>query len=63
MNMRTPTGRNANGEYTFANHDINLAGRPAIEYAATYKFMTAGFVDNPFGTDEFYFLAKTKMRF
>lgn len=63
MNMRTPTGRSANGEYTFANHDIDLAGRPAIEYAATYKFMTAGFVDNPFGTDEFYFLAKTKMRF
>ena len=63
MNMRTPTGRNANGEYTFANYDIDLAARPAIEYAATYKFMTAAFVDNPFGTDEFYVLAKTKLRF
>lgn len=63
MNMRTPTGRSANGQYTFANHDIDLVGRPAVEYSATYKFMTAAFVDNPFGQDEFYFIAKTKLQF
>ena len=63
MYLRTPTGRRVNGEYTFANHTIDMATRPSVEISASYKFMTAGFVDNPFGTDEIYFLAKTKLQF
>ena len=63
MYLRTPTGRRVNGEYTFANHTIDMATRPPVEISASYKFMTAGFVDNPFGTDEVYVLAKTKLQF
>lgn len=64
MYLRTPTGRRDNGEYTFTNHTIDLsAQRPTIEYTASYKSLTAGFVDNAYGTDEFYILAKTKLQF
>lgn len=63
MYLRTPTGRRNNGEYTFTNHTIDMATRPSVEISASYKFMTAGFVDNPFGTDEVYVIAKTKLQF
>lgn len=63
MYLHTPTGRLANGEYTYSDHTIHLATRPSIEYTASYKFITAGFVDNPYGTDEIYMLAKTKFQF
>jgi hypothetical protein len=63
MYLRTSTGRRVNGEYTFANHTIDMATHPPVEISASYKFMTAGFVDNPFGTDEVYVLAKTKLQF
>lgn len=63
MYLRAPTGRRVNGDYTFANHSIDMTSRPSIEVTASYKFMTAGFVDNPFGTDELYFIAKTKLQF
>ncbi len=64
MYLHIPTGRRNNGEYTFANHTIDLsAQRPTIEYTASYKSITAGFVDNAYGTDEFYILAKTKLQF
>ena len=63
MYLNTPTGRRNNGEYIFENHRIDLATRPSIEYRASYKNITAGFVDNPYGTDEVYSLAKTKIQF
>ena len=63
MYLRTPTGRRIDGEYTFTNHTIDMATRPSIETSISYKFMTAGFVDNPFGTDEVYVIAKTKLQF
>lgn len=63
MYLNTPTGRRANGEYTYHNHKIDLAGAPAVEYSATYKFITAGFVDNPYGTDEIYALARGTVKF
>ena len=63
MYLRAPTGRRVNGDYTFANHSIDMTSRPSIEVSASYKFMTAGFVDNPFGTDELYFITKTKLQF
>lgn len=63
MYLRTPTGRRTDGAYTFANHTIDMTTRPSVEVSASYKFMTAGFVDNPFGTDEVYVLAKTKLQF
>ena len=63
MYLSTPTGRRTNGEYTYAKHQINLADMPSIEYNATYKFVTAGFVDNPYGRDEIYAIARGKINF
>ena len=63
MYLRTPTGRSTNGEYTYRDYAIDLASRPSIEYGASYKFLHMGFVDNAYGTDEFYMLAKTKIQF
>lgn len=63
MHLYTPTGRAIDGQYTYSAHTINLSTRPSVEYSASYKFMRAGFVDNPYGTDEFYIVAKTKVLF
>ncbi len=63
MYLNTPTGRRNNGEYIFQEHLINLATRPSVEYRASYKNITAGFVDNTYGTDEVYIIAKTKIKF
>lgn len=63
MMLRLPTGRRADGAITFNDYDIDLASRPAIEYAVTYGAISAVFVDNPYGTDEVYVIAKTKLSF
>lgn len=63
MYLNIPTGRRTNGEYTYANHKINLVDTPAIEYNASYKFITAGFVDNPYGRDEIYAITRIKTIF
>jgi hypothetical protein len=63
MYLNTLHSRDASGKYIFQQHRIDMASRPSVEFNASYKFMTAGFVDNPYGTDEFYFLAKTKISF
>ncbi len=63
MYLRTPTGRNIDRQYTFKNNTIDMTTRPSIELSTSYKFMTAGFVDNPYGTDEVYVIAKTKFQF
>ena len=63
MYLNTPSGRTNNGEYIFTENRISLHNRPSFEYAISYRFMTAGFVDNPYGTDEIYMLAKTKIAF
>ena len=63
MYLNTPTGRSNDGAYQFTQHTIDMASRPSIEFSASYKFMTLGFVDNPYGTDEIYMLAKTRLQF
>ncbi len=63
MYLNTLSRRNANGTLSFANHNIELASRPSIEYVVSYKFMTMGFVDNPYNTDEIYILSKAKIQF
>ncbi len=63
MYLNTSNGRADDGRYLFAQHSIDMASAPSIEYSISYKFMTAGFVDNPIGTDEIYMLAKTKFQF
>ncbi len=63
MYLHTLAKRNAKGDFIFNNHNINLASEPSIEYSISYKSMTMGFVDNPYGTDEIYVLAKSKIQF
>lgn len=63
MRLHTLSSRNANGNYVFKDYTIDMTTRPAVEYTATYKSVTMGFVDNPYGTDEFYILTKSKISF
>ena len=63
MDMRIPTARADNGAMVFTDYQIDLATQPAIEYNIVYKNITAGFVDNPYGTDEFYIISKHKFVF
>ena len=63
MNLHTATDRRATGELVYHDYKIDMATKPAIEYMVNWHFMTAGFVDNPYGNNEFYIFAKTKLRF
>ncbi len=63
MNLHTASGRTSNGTIIFNDYQINMATAPSIEYTANYRFLTAGFVDNPYGSDECYIFAKTKLKF
>ncbi len=63
MRLRLPAGRAADGAIMFNDYTIDLASAPAMEYTMRYKNITAGFVDNPYGTDEVYIIAKTNIRF
>lgn len=63
MYLHTLHSRDRNGNYIFQNHNIDISSQPSVEFSASYKFMTAGFVDNPYGTDEFYFITKHQLRF
>lgn len=63
MTLRLPTGRQPNGNLTYTSHHIDLASHPAIEYNIKYKTVSAGFVDNPYGTDELYILTRGKIIF
>ncbi len=63
MNITLATGRAANGDIKFTNYDVNMVTKPAFEYTLSYKNISAGFVDNPYGKDEIYVLAKTHLMF
>ena len=63
LHLRTPMGRGANGDILFTEQTVKLGGRPSVEYTIGYKFLSATFVDNPYGTDEVFFIAKTKTIF
>ena len=63
MNLHMATGRDRNGTIIYQDYQIDMATTPAIEYTANYRFVTAGFIDNPYGNNEFYIFAKTKLHF
>ncbi|MBD5388932.1 S8 family serine peptidase [bacterium] len=63
MTLHLPTGRGANGAIVYQDHTIDLATRPAVEYSATYRGITAAWVDNPTGRDEFYVVARGRIQF
>ncbi len=64
MTLRLATGRAADGQIQYRNHRVSLVEtRPAMEYTAKYKFITAGYIDNPSGTDEFYVMARGQVSF
>lgn len=63
MNLRTPVGRAATGAILYNDYAIDMRTRPSIEYSISYKSITASFVDNPYGTDEFFILTRGRMAF
>ncbi len=63
MGLRLPIGRADNGAILYNDYEINMRSRPAIEYSISYKSITASFVDNPYGTDEFFILTRGKISF
>lgn len=63
MRLRTPVGRDNFGQIIYANSDIDLVTRPAVQYELGYKFLTMAFVDNPYGTDELFIVAKGRIKF
>lgn len=63
MQLHLASGRDSAGNITYNDYKIDMASAPAFEYTANWNFLTAGFVDNPYGQDEFYVFAKTKFAF
>ena len=63
MNLHTATGKHANGNIIYQDYKIDMITTPSIEYSIKWHFMNAGFVDNPYGANEFYIFAKTKLSF
>lgn len=63
MTMRLPTGRAPDGTILYHDYTADLVTRPSVDISAKYKFMTVGFVDNPYGTDELYLLGTWRLQF
>ena len=63
MQLHLATGRTHDGAIAYRDYKIDMTTTPSIEYTANYRFLTAGFVDNPYGENEFYVFAKTKFAF
>jgi len=63
MQLHLASGRNSAGKITYNDYKIDMTSIPAIEYTANWNFLTAGFIDNPYGQDELYVFAKTKFAF
>lgn len=63
MNLNLPTGRANDGRFLYTGHTIDLAERPAMEYSIGYKYFSASYIDNPYGIDEFFVMAKHKFVF
>lgn len=63
MNLRLPSGRAHNGDILYQNYSLDISSKPAIEYSISYKNIYAGFIDNPYGTDELFILTKGSIRF
>ncbi len=63
MTLRLPTGRATGGEIIFDDYTIDLVARPSVEFTGKYKFLTIGFADNPYGTDELFVVGKWKLEF
>ena len=63
INLHLASGRANDGRILFRDYNIDLASRPALEYTASYKNTTFGFIDNPHGTDEIYVIASGRLSF
>ena len=63
INLHLASGRANDGRILFRDYNIDLASRPALEYTASYKNTTFGFIDNPHGTDEIYVIASGRISF
>lgn len=63
MTVHLPVGRAPDGTIIYGDYTADLVTRPSVDISAKYKFMTVGFVDNPYGTDELYMLGTWRLQF
>ncbi len=63
MTLRLPTGRTSDGTILYQDACIDMTGRPAVEYSIGYKNISASFIDNPYGTDEFFIMTRAHIQF
>ncbi len=63
MNLHLPTGRADNGAIIYNDYAVDMRTRPSIEYSVSYRAFTASFVDNPYGTDEFFIMTRGRIKF
>ncbi|MDR1697100.1 MAG: S8 family serine peptidase [Rickettsiales bacterium] len=63
MRLHLPVGRAAAGEIQFADARVDLSETPAMEYSVSYKSLTASFIDNPWGPDEFFMMMRGRVNF
>ncbi len=63
MNLHLPTDRGRDGHILYQDYDIDLVMRPATEYTVGYRNITATFIDNPYGTDEFFVMTRGRISF
>ncbi len=63
MTLRLATSRAADGTILYQNARVDMTGRPAMEYSIGYKGLSASFIDNPYGTDEFFVMTRGSIQF
>lgn len=63
MTLRLATNRAADGTILYRDARVDMTGRPAMEYSVSYKNISASFIDNPYGTDEFFIMTRGRVQF
>ncbi len=63
MTLRLAHTRAADGRILYRDARVGMTGRPAMEYSIGYKNISASFIDNPYGTDEFFIMTRGNIQF
>ncbi len=63
MTLRLADTRAADGTILYRDAHVDMTSRPAMEYSIGYKNISASFIDNPYGTDEFFIMTRGKFTF
>lgn len=63
MYLKIPTHKRYDGTIIYDDYKIDMTSRPSMEYSVGYKFITATLIDNPYGRNEFFIMAKNSIPF